>query len=58
MPAKTAPLGKNGPKIPRLGFGQMGLAHPVYGAPLSDEEQFAILDKALELGETFWDTAE
>lgn len=58
MPTKTAPLGKNGPNIPRLGFGLMGLAHAVYGTPLPDEEQFAILDRAFELGETFWDTSE
>ncbi len=35
----------------------MGLAG-VYGAPPSDEERFKVLDRAVELGETFWDTAE
>jgi aryl-alcohol dehydrogenase-like predicted oxidoreductase len=29
-----------------------------YSKPLSDEECFAVLDKALALGETFWDTAD
>jgi aryl-alcohol dehydrogenase-like predicted oxidoreductase len=50
-------LGRNGPSIPALGFGLMGLSG-VYGAPPSDEERFQLLDRAVELGETFWDTAE
>jgi len=29
-----------------------------YSKPLPDEERFAVLDKALALGETFWDTAD
>lgn len=29
-----------------------------YGNPLPDEDIFAILDRAYELGCTFWDTAE
>ncbi|KAK7739819.1 hypothetical protein SLS62_011208 [Diatrype stigma] len=58
MSAKNAPLGKNGPSVPRLGFGLMGMSHAVYGTPLSEEEHFAVLDRAVELGETFWDTAD
>lgn len=57
MAVPTAPLGKNGPSVPRLGFGLMGLS-TFYGTVPSDEERFAILDRALELGETFWDSAE
>ena len=30
----------------------------VYGAIPSEHEAFALLDRALELGNTFWDTAE
>ena len=52
------PLGKNGPKVPALGFGLMGMCYQVYGSIPSDEERFAILDRAVELGATFWDTAE
>ena len=50
-------LGKDGPKIPAVGFGLMALTG-VYGQAASDEAGFKILDRALELGETFWDTAE
>ncbi|KAH7407970.1 NADP-dependent oxidoreductase domain-containing protein [Cadophora sp. MPI-SDFR-AT-0126] len=49
-------LGKNGPHIPALGFGLMGLSS-FYGATESDEERFKVLDRAYELGETFWDSA-
>jgi len=50
-------LGKDGPSIPPMGFGLMTIAGAHGGRP-SDEEQFSILDRALELGDTFWDTAE
>ena len=29
-----------------------------YGAVKSDEERFKVLDRALELGETFWDSSD
>jgi hypothetical protein len=51
-------LGKNGPLVPALGFGLMSLSYDVYGSISGDEERFAILDRAYELGETFWDSAE
>jgi len=60
MPAKPdqlRKLGKNGPSLPALGFGLMGLS-AAYGTPPSDEKRFQILDRAVELGDTFWDTAE
>jgi aryl-alcohol dehydrogenase-like predicted oxidoreductase len=59
MPVKSIPLrklGKNGPSVPALGFGLMSMAG-AYGVPPSDEERFQVLDRAVELGETFWDTA-
>jgi len=52
----TAKLGKNGPQVTRLGYGAMGLS-AFYGAPKPDEERFALLDKAYEAGEHFWDSA-
>jgi hypothetical protein len=61
MPTKPVPrypLGTNGPYVPALGFGLMGLAGHAYGSAPSDDETFAILDRALELGETFWDSSE
>ncbi|KAL9032096.1 MAG: hypothetical protein Q9180_006702 [Flavoplaca navasiana] len=59
MPAKvpTRQLGKNGPRVTALGFGAMGLS-AFYGAPESDETRFKVLDRAYELGETFWDSAD
>ncbi|KAL4864893.1 hypothetical protein BDV12DRAFT_200708 [Aspergillus spectabilis] len=56
-PLPTRPLGKNGPEVTRLGFGAMGLG-AFYGAAKPDAERLALLDKAYELGEWFWDTAE
>lgn len=61
MPVKPFPtrtLGKNGPSVPALGWGLMGLSHGSYGTLPTDEERFALLDRALELGETFWDSSE
>ncbi|SPQ27271.1 10c18e08-dcc0-4c06-a1b0-e8d73c247778 [Thermothielavioides terrestris] len=48
-------LGKNGPLVPRIGLGLMGLSS-AHGVPKPDEERLAFLDKAYEMGETFWDT--
>ncbi|EGP83223.1 uncharacterized protein MYCGRDRAFT_77172 [Zymoseptoria tritici IPO323] len=50
-------LGKNGPTITALGYGTMGLS-AFYGAPKPDAERFAVLDKAFDLGELFWDSAD
>lgn len=58
MPVKLHTLGKNGPKVPALGFGLMGMSYIPYGSVPSDEERFALLDRAVELGATFWDTSE
>ncbi|KAJ0107294.1 hypothetical protein J7T55_015759 [Diaporthe amygdali] len=49
-------LGKDGPKIPPLGLGLMGLSS-FYGTPPPDEERFQLLDRAYELGCTHWDSA-
>jgi aryl-alcohol dehydrogenase-like predicted oxidoreductase len=53
----TRKLGKNGPEVVALGFGLMGLS-AFYGQPQADEERFKVLDRALELGETNWDSAD
>ncbi|KAJ9126789.1 hypothetical protein QFC24_001821 [Naganishia onofrii] len=53
----TRQLGKDGPQVTAIGFGLMGLSS-FYGKVGSDEERFKILDRAYELGETFWDSAD
>ncbi|CAG8004598.1 unnamed protein product [Penicillium salamii] len=50
-------LGRNGPIVPRLGFGLMG-SSGVYGRPAGDKERLRFLDQAYERGERFWDTAD
>jgi hypothetical protein len=51
-------LGKEGPRVPALGLGLMELSYASYGTTPSEDDQFALLDRALELGATFWDTSE
>tara|TARA_R110002060_G_scaffold24384_1_gene33152 strand:- start:3133 stop:3390 length:258 start_codon:yes stop_codon:yes gene_type:complete len=58
MSTKLVTLGKNGPLVPQLGFGTMGLTYAVYGQVASDEERFAVLDRAHELGARNWDSSE
>jgi aryl-alcohol dehydrogenase-like predicted oxidoreductase len=53
----TRKLGKYGPVVPALGLGLMGMGM-LYGVPPSDEERFKVLDRALEIGATHWDTSE
>ncbi|KAF3020988.1 hypothetical protein E8E14_009877 [Neopestalotiopsis sp. 37M] len=50
-------LTENGPKIPAIGFGLMGISI-AYGAADSDEDRLKVLDRAWELGCTNWDTAD
>ncbi|KAF2800221.1 Aldo/keto reductase [Melanomma pulvis-pyrius CBS 109.77] len=58
MPAlPTKRLGKSGPYVSALGFGAMGLSSG-YGTVEENDARFAVLDRALELGTTFWDTSD
>ena len=50
-------LGKDGPLVSAIGFGAMGLSD-YYGTIPPNEERFKVLDRALELGSTFWDTSD
>ena len=49
-------LGKTDVVLPSIGLGCMGMSHG-YGEP-DDEESIATLEKAIEIGITFWDTAD
>ena len=49
-------LGRQGLEVSALGLGCMGMSW-AYG-PAEDRESLRVLDRALELGVGFWDTAE
>jgi len=53
---KQRRLGKNGPMISAIGLGCMGMSY-AYGKP-DERESLATLDRALELGINFLDTAD
>lgn len=57
MSLPTVSLGRNGPQVNRLGFGLMGLS-VFYGPAKPDNERLALLDRAHELGERFWDSSD
>ncbi|GAA4785747.1 aldo/keto reductase [Olivibacter ginsenosidimutans] len=50
-------LGNNGLEVSELGLGCMGLTF-AYGAPTKETDAIALIQKAYELGVTFFDTAE
>ena len=53
---QTRRLGRDGPDVSALGLGCMGMSY-AYGAA-DDQESLRVLDRALELGVSFWDTAD
>ncbi|KAK9470240.1 NADP-dependent oxidoreductase domain-containing protein [Dipodascopsis tothii] len=50
-------LGNTGVPVSKIGFGLMGLS-AFYGKPAPQEHVDAMLNRALELGCSFWDTAD
>jgi len=53
---KNRQLGKNGPQVSIQGLGCMGMSE-FYG-PGDEKESIATLERALDLGITFWDTSD
>ncbi|KAJ7138331.1 NADP-dependent oxidoreductase domain-containing protein [Mycena epipterygia] len=51
------PLGKNGPLVPRMCFGPMGLSASYSGVP-THEVGYKVLEHALNIGFSFWDTSD
>jgi aryl-alcohol dehydrogenase-like predicted oxidoreductase len=54
---QTRTLGKSGLEVSELGLGCMGMSFS-YGAPKDEGEMITLLHKAVDLGITFFDTAE
>ncbi len=57
-PLLARTLGKDGPLVSTIGLGLMGLSIFYGNAPNTDDERFKVLDRALELGSTFWNTSD
>jgi len=55
QPLPTRKLGKNGPQVSAIGLGCMGMS-AFYGKSVDDPHK--VLDRSLELGCNFWDTAD
>ncbi|MDQ1545300.1 MAG: hypothetical protein QOH69_204 [Actinomycetota bacterium] len=55
---KKITLGSNGLEVSRLGLGLMGMSAFYTGAGTDDEGSIATIHRALDLGVTFFDTAE
>ena len=54
---KTRKLGRDGPEVSAIGLGCMGMA-AFYGQPSDEGQATAVIHRALDLGVTFFDTAE
>lgn len=55
--AQTRQIGRNGPQVTAIGFGTMSLGD-AYGGKDTIEDKLKVLDRAYEIGELFWDTAD
>jgi len=59
MTPPTRPLGRNGPLVSAIGFGAMSIGYAYdQKTAASTEDKVKLLDRAWEIGERFWDTAD
>lgn len=58
MSAPTRQLGRNGPQVTGIGLGLMSFAGWYGQQDTSVESSLKFLDRAHEIGERFWDTAD
>ncbi|KAI9152377.1 Aldo-keto reductase str7 [Paramyrothecium foliicola] len=56
LPCHVVRIDPNGPPIPAVGFGVMGLSH-AYGSVGCDNDRLKVLDRAWEIGCVHWDTS-
>lgn len=56
LPSKL--LGLNGPRVPAIGLGLMGLSAFYKDSDQSDEASFEVLNAAHAAGQVLWDTAD
>ena len=53
----TRELGTSGLEVSAIGFGCMGLSH-AYGSNVAEQDGIALIRAAVDLGVTFFDTAQ
>ncbi|KAK0611228.1 NADP-dependent oxidoreductase domain-containing protein [Immersiella caudata] len=58
MAPPSRPLGRNGPPVTAIGFGAMSIGHAYGQNTLTGEDKLKVLDRAWEIGQRFWDTAD
>jgi aryl-alcohol dehydrogenase-like predicted oxidoreductase len=51
-------IGKSKLEVSALGLGCMGMSFGMYGPPKDEQEMISVIRSAVELGVTFFDTAE
>lgn len=57
MTVPTRTLGRDGPQVTAIGFGAMSIGG-MYGEAGAEETKQGLLDRAHEIGQHFWDTAD